>query len=109
MAHSWQMKDITDESKLADDINPIKQKVQSVNFEKQTHRRDISDGFPSVNESRFKKTHSSMIRENNGNKIEIEKFSTRDNYSTAGKPFEVPLTGLMYNIEPSFTNTQQSV
>jgi hypothetical protein len=59
---NWQYrKSLEDMTKLTDDINPIKQKIPSVDFTKQIHRRDISYSYPSANESRFKKTHSAML------------------------------------------------
>ena len=103
MTPNWSMREHENldgtTSRLADDVNPIKRKVQSMSFMKYTSRKDISEGAYSANEERFNNAHGSVFDgQINKPSVNIERYASRGANSAAGKPFEVPCSGLFYDV-----------
>lgn len=105
---NWSIRNsFDDNSKLGDDQNPIKQKVQTVNFNKQLDRKEFGEGYFSANESRFKKTHSTMISDKHLS-INFDKQSSREQKSCTGLPFQVPMQCVFYDVDQSYKTSQLS-
>lgn len=106
---NWSIRNSVDNnSKLSEDQNPVKQKVKTVNFSKQLDRKEFSEGYFSANESRFKKTHSTMISDKQQQSINFDKYSSRDQKSCTGLPFQVQMQGIFYDVDDSYKTTQLS-
>ena len=72
-------------SRIGDDINPIKKKVPSMSFGKYTTRKDISEGAYSANEERFNIGHNSVFSDSTTKLgVNIEKYASREARSSVG-------------------------
>lgn len=89
-------------SQLDDSVHPVKKKVATMDFAKQSKRRDICDGEYSANEGRFLRNPVSSFQTSH-HRINIAKYSNRDSRSTGPDNFEVSLSGLFYETQDNFS------
>lgn len=88
--------------RVPDAQNPVRQRVQSLNFGKCTARKEIIDGVYSANEERFNRTHGSMMSQMTNASVKMDKYSSRANRSVGGNQFEAGITGLFYDVPDSY-------
>lgn len=83
----------------------IDKKKKSMNFDKYSDRKDISDGEYSAHQMRFLESPKTTFR-NDNQRAQIGKYSMRSAKSQHGDIFSVEMQGIMYETGDNYAISQ---